>query len=801
MVNDMNTNDISYCDISEQAANGVKAVADSENASELSVLLSAIVALVCRYTGRGQMKMNIRSAGSSVTVEIELTSAFTIGDIFRQSHSNLGETVCGLPAGGYDIEIELPGNLMRPLMYYTHETIDSESMILFRYKSDGNKAKCKFEGSVKYYPAELFPQMARHFVNVLSDAIERPEVQIKDISMLGAEELDEIIKQGTGPEIEIEKKCAHRFFEEQTEKNPTATALICGKQRMSYKELNERANTIGHFLQGLGVGPEIVVGICMERSIDAVACILAVFKAGGAYTIIAPEYPAARIKEMLSDAQVTLLITKSSLETSFDYEGLRVINYDQFADSSKESTTNVVSNVTVENTAYITFTSGSTGKPKGIIGTHLSITTQLDFSKFFYAKNAENEVGCLLSPLSFGASVGAIFLPICNGIPLVIIPEGEEKDPYKFACHIGEHKITNFIATPALVRQLCGLSEETRKLLHSVKRVGIGGSEVTHDLVRAVKQVMPQVSASVGYSSSEIGGVAFGRFIEEVDLKENERIPLGRQPGPNMQTYILDPDINRVPVGVPGELYVSAPYLSRGYIGRSDLSAKRFLPNPFADSAGFNRMYRTGDIVRYRLLDGEVEFIGRTDSEMKIRGFRIDIDETESVLRSHPSIAEVAVTPDKGKYTERLVAWIVCNPEAETDIPELRQHIKKFLPAYMVPSIFIFTKQLPLNANGKVDRSALSFDATEHTTETSDYEGPRNQLESTVADIWRKLLEQEVGIHDDFLDLGGDSIQAGLISLEIRERFNVEIPIILFFEDLTVARLADEIYRIQENSD
>jgi amino acid adenylation domain-containing protein len=608
-----------------------------------------------------------------------------------------------------------------------------------------------------------------------------------------------IIERGTGPTIEVADRCAHHFFEEQAVKNPNATALICGKEKLTFGELNEKANVIGYFLKESGIVPESIVGIGMERSIEAIVCILAVFKSGAAYTIVDPDYPAVRINEILSESKASLLITKLSLKEKFGCAETRIVEYEQFEADGRGNTANVVSSVNVNNAAYVTFTSGSTGKPKGVIGIHLSITTMLDLSKFMYAQNVSTEVGCLLSPLGFGASVGAIFLPLCNGIPLVVIPEGEEKDPYKFACHIGENRITSFVATPALVKLLCSLNDESKKLLQSVKRVGIGGSEITPDLIRSVWQVMPQVRISVGYSGSEIAGAAFGKFIDgEEDIKD-ERIPLGSQPGPNVQTYILGEDMNILPIGVPGELYVASPYLSRGYIGRPDLTEKRFLRNPFTDSADFNRMYKTGDIMRYRP-DGNVEYIGRADSEVKIRGFRVEIEEIESVLRNHPAIEESVVTIDKGKNSERLVAWVVFKSESEADIPELRQHIKKFLPAYMVPSVFIFTKQLPLNANGKVDRMALSFDAAERTT--SDYEAPRNQLESSVADIWSSILEQEkIGIHDDFLDLGGDSIQAGLISMKIRECFNVEIPIIMFFEDMTVAILAEEIYHNQENDE
>ena len=800
IIMDIDETDIYSFGISKRIINRLRTAAVHENVSESSIVLSVTAALLYRYVGREKIALNVKTADSFTTIEIEMSSNIAAANLFKQTHSKLKEAVKDSLMGRQDVEVELPGYLMRPVMRSINESSDSEATILFQYESAVDKAFGRFTYSKKRYSDELIPQMARHFINISTDATKRLKVRIKDLRMIDPEERKALLERGAGPIVEIAHKCVHELFEEQVEKNPEGTALICRNHRMSYEELNFRANALGHFLQSLGVGPETIVGIGMERSIEAVVCILAILKAGGAYAIVDPEYPYVRINEILSDAQVSLLITTSSLKSRFDYEGLRVINYDQFADNLKENMANVVSDVAVENAAYVTFTSGSTGKPKGIIGIHYGISTLLVLSRFLYKENAVNEVCCLLSPLSFGATVGAIFLPLCNGIPLVIIPDGEEKDPYKFACHIGEHKITNFIATPALVRQLCNLNNEGKKLLNSVKRVGVSGAEVTSDLVRAIIQAMPQAVVSVGYSGSEIGVAAFGRFIEEADWKMNERIPLGRRPAPNMRTYLLDADMNMVPVGVPGELYAAAPYLSRGYVGRPELTARRFIPNPFADSSEFGRMYRTGDILRYRF-DDEVEFMGRADSEVKIRGFRIETEEIESVLRNHPAIKEAIVTVDRGKQSERLIVWIVFNHEMESDIPELRRHIKKFLPVYMVPSVFIFTDQLPLNANGKVDRMALLFDAAEQTTAPGNYEKPRNQLESTLISIWASFLSQDmIGIHDNFLDLGGDSIQAGLISLRIRENFNVEIPVIMFFEDMSVGKLAEEIYHCQQNN-
>ena len=472
-----------------------------------------------------------------------------------------------------EIKLELPGNAMRYLMRSSIcESVVSEGMILLQCENAGDKTICSFVYSGKHYSDALIRQMARHLKNILSDIIERHDILIKDIRMVDEEERENIIEQGAGLVIEPGNKCVHHLFEEQAAKIPKATALICGDQTMTYEELNARANAIGRYLQDLGVGMGTNVGIGMERSIEAIVCILAILKTGAAYVIIDPDYPATRIKDILSDAQVSQLVTNQP--TRFGYEGLRIIDYNQFADRPQENTANVVSNVTLYDAAYITFTSGSTGKPKGIVGMHLSIVTLMYYRRFFYKDGAADEVSALLSPLSFGASVCMVFMPLCYGIPLAIIPYGEEKDPYRFACRIYEHKITAFFMPTALAWQLCGLNDEGKKLLQSIKHVGIGGSEVTPGLICAVKQKIPNITITAGYAFSEIGGAAFDRYIEDADfiLKENERIPMGKQ-SPNTRVYILDNDMNPVPVGAPGELYVSAPYLSRGYIGKPELTA------------------------------------------------------------------------------------------------------------------------------------------------------------------------------------------------------------------------------------
>jgi amino acid adenylation domain-containing protein len=452
--------------------------------------------------------------------------------------------------------------------------------------------------------------------------------------------------------------------------------------------------------------------------------------------------------------------------------------------------------VKLENAAYITFTSGSTGKPKGVIATHRSLTVLSNLGRSMYGGKSE-EVFCLNSPLGF-SSVAHLLMCLCCGFPMVVIPNGQEKDPRVIALAVQQHKITNLSVMPSFLKQLFSLGDEGKMMLSSVERVALSGSEVTWDLIEPFRKMMPGAKLAAGYASSETCVVAFGNAIDLEGKQRSGRVSLGR-PNRATQVLVLDQNMNPVPIGIPGELYISSSHLARGYIGQPAMTAEYFLPNPFGRSPG-ERMYRTGDIVRYRF-DGEIEFLGRSDNQVKIRGFRVELEEIEAVLKNHAEIDDAAVVADKNEISDRLIAYIVKKGSAETDMAHLRQYTVQHLPYYMVPSMFIVLNRLPKTANGKIDRQALFSAPGKAVISNKQFESAGDSLQDALIEIWQMSIGVDrIGIRDEFLDLGGDSLIAAIIVMCIRERFDVEIPLSMFFEGLTIEMLAAEIVRSHESN-
>lgn len=611
---------------------------------------------------------------------------------------------------------------------------------------------------------------------------------------LSPEEEARIHEWGNSPRQQYESKSVRELFEEQVSSTPEKIALRFLKETITYAKLNSHANRVAHYLRKFGAGPEVVVGVEMGRSIEAIICILGILKTGAAYAIMNPEYPISRLKEMVRDASIGLILSNSRSAGNTIYGEAHIINYKQLPDNC-EGIANIASNISLDNAAYVSFTSGSTGKPKGVIGIHRSISHLIGLSRFHYNEKLEQEVCCLNAPLSFGSTVAMLFMPLCCGFLLVVIPDGDEKDPRKFARAVQENQITSLTMVPSLISQLCSLGDVARAMLKSVRKVALAGAAVTQDLMDKVRSLMPQAQIVIGYAASEIGAVAVAG-PEGGDWKES--ILLGR-PAHDTQIYILDHDMNLVPIGVPGELCVASSHLARGYIGRPELTAERFVPNPFGCSAG-ERLYRTGDLVKFRS-DGQVEYLGRLDTEVKVRGFRVELTEIESALARYEAIEEAVVIGDGRESSQRLVAYVVRKREKEANVTAIRKYLQERLPDYMVPSLFVFLDSLPLNPHGKVDREALPLRGADRPVVDGQYEGPRDFVEAAVTHIWETALGfEQIGIHDDFLDIGGDSLIAALIASEIRERFAVEIPLPLFFENLTIADLATEISRSQDGS-
>jgi len=777
-----------------------------------ALLLAVSSTLLHRYTGQDYCRNGLRSGNRRIFqhIEIDFSNNPSLNEILEQIRIKIerlapaDQTAWDKFAARDTLEFALPSYFIRESVMAHSDPLSVEYYrkglrLKWEMRSDAGH-KITISGYVRFYSREILDQIAGHFKNLLTDMMAYPDKRVSETKMLSSEEFDRLTIGWNHPAAPYEERCIHQFFEDQAARTPNSVALIFNNRTLTFQELNIRANTLAHCLRDMGARPEVVVGIGMERSMQSAICILGILKSGATYTVIDPDSPPAHINDIVSLSGTKIVLTEAEYVQRFHGVGAKVLTVDVLSDApeNRNFPENIDSGVAVDNAAYVLFTSGTTGKPKGVIGIHRSMAHHYEFGRFSYITGPEPDVCCLNAPLGFLGAIAGLLMPLCCGLPVVIIPEGHEKDPYALAEIIHKTGITNFTMVPSLLKQLSTLGTRARSLLKTVRRVGVSGSVLDLDIINVFRKIMPKATLTVGYASTEIGSVAFGY---SVDLKHDGKkspVPIGR-PGPNVRAYILDRYMNPVPVGVPGELYIAADHLARGYVGQPELTAERFLPDIFVNFPG-KRFFRTGDILRRRF-DGEVEYLGRSDNQVKVRGFRVELGEIESVLTVCPGVGEAVVVKNEQGKSQRLVAYVVKKPGAKLNATALREQLQQRLPQYMIPAAFFFLKQLPLTANGKIDRYSLSIESLVRPVLENAYTPPKDGIETELIEIWQTVLGmQNIGIHDEFLEIGGESLLAAIIVEKIFEHFSVEIPLPLFFSNLTVASLATEILRIREES-
>ena len=547
--------------------------------------------------------------------------------------------------------------------------------------------------------------MANHFKVLLEGIVSNPDQNLSELPILTQAERHRLLVEWNDTEADYPKnQCLHGLFEAQVERTPDVVAVVFERQQLTYRELNTRANQLAHYLRKQGVGPEVLVGICIERSLEMVIGLLGVLKAGGAYVPLDPEYPKDRLAFMLEDSQAPVLLTQEKLASEFRNSiptMCHIICLDsEWKIVSQESKRNPLSGVTAKNMAYVIYTSGSTGKPKGVVIPHQAICNHMFWMLETFSLNQTDKV-LQKTPFSFDASVWEFYAPLLAGARLVMAQPGGHQDSEYLINVIMEQKVTILQLVPSLLQLL--LEQEKFEKCHSLKRVFCGGEALSVDLQDRYfqKSIKADLYNFYGPTEASIDTVVWRcRRNGQTGL-----VPIGR-PITNTQTYILNSYLSPVPVGIPGELHLGGNSLGRGYLNRSELTAEKFIPNPFSDEPGA-RLYKTGDLARYRP-DGVIEFLGRIDHQVKIRGVRIELGEIEAVLNQHPAVQEtVAVVREDRPGDKRLVAYVVPNSEQAFVPSELRRFLKAKLPDYMVPSSFVMLDALPLTPNGKVDRKAL----------------------------------------------------------------------------------------------
>ncbi|MEW6738133.1 MAG: amino acid adenylation domain-containing protein, partial [Acidobacteriota bacterium] len=645
------------------------------------------------------------------------------------------------------------------------------------------------------YCLDLFDEitierMARHFTRLLTAIVENVSQPLWQLPLLSESECQQLLIEWNDTTVDYPNdKCVHQLFEEQVQRTPDATAVLFESERLTYQQLNARANQLAHYLRRQGVGPESLVGICLERSIEMVVALLGILKAGAAYVPLDPAYPQERQVFMLADTNTSVLLTQQNLLASLSPGRAKMLCLDaDWPLITANYTENGYHSVAATNLAYVIYTSGSTGKPKGVAMTQGALLNLICW-QMRVAPIKLGERVLQFTSLSFDVSFQEIFSTLCAGGTLVLIKEETRRDSLALLKFLEGYSIEKlflpFVALQNLAeaaKNQSGISLCLRDVITAGERLQITPS--IYNWFASMRNCL--LHNHYGPSESH-AATAF--ILSDAPIDWPTLPPIGK-PIFNTEIYILDLALQPVPVGVAGELYIGGTGLARGYLNRSELTAERFIPNPYSAEAGA-RLYCTGDLARY-IPDGNIEYLGRIDQQVKVRGYRIELGEIETTLREYRGICESAVVvQDQSPSDKRLIAYFVANRDSEINIGELQAFLKEKLPEYMLPSALVLLDRLPLTPNGKVDQRALPAPQMADIISSESYLAPRSPIEEILIEIWTSVLKvDQIGVNDNFFELGGHSLLATQLMSRVRDTFRIEIALRNLFECPTVAGLA-----------
>ncbi len=671
--------------------------------------------------------------------------------------------------------IELPNLTIEPL------NVDPQASkydLTLYMREDMDELVAQFEYNADLFDAATIQHLENHFLTLLASAASHPTLTISQLTLLPEAERHQILVNWNDTRVDYPQDVwIHQLFERQVEKTPDAPAVIFEGQTLTYAQLNQRANQLAHYLGK--IEKDTLIGVCMERSLEMVVSLYAVLKAGGAYVPMDPEYPPDRLSHMLSDSGVGLLLTQTHTADKLPEHRARVIRVDsEWPTIAQESTENLNVTLTGDNLAYMIYTSGSTGKPKGTLNTHKGVYNRLMWMQDAYGLTTDDAV-MQKTPFSFDVSVWECFWPLMFGARLVVAQPGGHRDPAYLIGLINQQKITTLHFVPSMLAQF--VNQRDVESCVSLRRVICSGEALPLDLQTRFFARLPSTELHNLYGPTEAAiDVTYWACDPNTSLRT---VPIGRAIA-NTQIYLLDPQLQPVPIGIPGELHIGGVNLARGYHNRPELTAEKFIPNPFESGS---RLYKTGDLVRW-LPDGNIEYLGRIDHQVKIRGFRIELGEIEATLNEHGSVREsTVIVREDTEGDKRIVAYIVLNAnEATVSSQELRDHLQESLPEYMIPSAFVILEMLPLSPNGKVDRKALPAPQREARPEIDVQNVPTRPMEILIADIWREVLEvNNISIYDNFFDLGGHSLQVMQVVTRLETKTGLKInPVIMRMQTL-----------------
>ena len=658
------------------------------------------------------------------------------------------------------------------------------------------EVKNEFQGFMEYntdlFDRTTIRRMISSYMTLLQAVVAEPEKDIESLALIPTEDQARLMLECKGTQAEFPgEKCLHTLFAEQAERTPEAVALADKEQKLTYSDLNRRANQLASCLVELGVGVEARVGVCMRHSAEMVVAVLGILKAGAAYVPLDPVHPVERLAFMLEDARVEVLLTQADVQVLVPRKGSHrtvLIDQDWARIAGYPGEAPQVS-VSPRNLAYVIYTSGSTGKPKGVECPHSGVVNLLHDFKRRWSVDAGFRCSVWTS-LSFDVSVYDIFAGLLFGGTLEVVPEQHRADGRKMSEWLSRREIESAYLPPFMLDSLCEWAEEHPGELR-LRQLLVGVEPIEQRVLQRLRERIAGLKIINGYGPTE-ATICTTLYEMEGQNVEPGPVPIGRAVA-NSQIYVLDRNHQPVPVGVAGELYVGGEGVARGYLNRPELTAERFVPDPFGASGG--RLYRTGDVVKWRA-DGNLSFIGRADCQVKLRGYRIELGEIENVLEECEQIGRAVVVVWKEQSgVERLVGYVIKAAGSKSvGNDEVRSWLKERLPDYMVPVVLIELTEFPVNANGKIDRNRLP--KPELDLSRGKYVGPRNTVEQSLCAMWAEVLKLErVGIHDSFFDLGGHSLLATQVISRLPGTFGIELPLRALFEAPTVAELALKIHQ------
>jgi amino acid adenylation domain-containing protein/thioester reductase-like protein len=710
-------------------------------------------------------------------------------------------------------KLQLPGLTLQPFLG-EHSTSKFDLSLIIEDR--GTELIGAWEYSSDLFTQEAISRITENFQTLLNGIVNNPETPINQLPIISAFEQQQILEKWNNTQQDYpESFCIHELFTQQVIKTPDAIAVKFGNQQLTYTQLNQKANQLANYLQNCGVTSEVLVGLYLERSLDILIAILAILKAGGAYLPLDPKYPQTRLTDILNDSQVSIILTQEKLLTSLSsplprgetpltpYQGKIILLDTDLTIISQQNIETPISAIKPDNLAYVIYTSGSTGKPKGVMITHQNIVNHATSIIDKYQINSHDRI-LQFTTFIFDVAAEEIFPAWLSGATLIICPQEMVTNLIEFSQFLAQESLTVVnLPTPYWQEWVLEIDRKVSQIPDSLRLVITGSDQVLPEklalwqkLVTEKRQNIQWINA-YGLTETTITSTVY-QLPVNYQLNTTHSVPIGR-PIANTEIYILDQNLQPVPIGIPGELHIGGAGLARGYLNRKQLTNEKFISNPISSSKS-SRLYKTGDLARY-LPDGNIEFLGRIDYQVKIRGFRIELGEIEAVLAQHPLVKSSAViVREIQPGNKQLVAYVVTEDHSNIQ-QDLRSFLKQNLPDYMLPAFFVRLAELPLTPTGKINRRALSALMLELNHEI-DYILPRNPLEQKLAEIWCQVLGLEkVSVEENFFNLGGHSLATIQIISRIRETLKIDLPLQYLFTEPTIAGLTKIINQLLQTAD